>query len=187
MAKLKTKQNKSRCLSAFKVEEFRMPYPGTQKVFLSLSICVSLCSLPLFLFCVLASLSLLELDSPHTAGQIISGNPRPVFFFSSAKLQDSYWLSLSHMFCPEPIIVCQWMWNCDWQRLSHGLWALVVGQGIIDIPNRVWGNEGWDTERNLEKTNEKVCWPVHCRLLECLLKSCLHDFLYDFSQIASLL
>lgn len=177
MAKQKQKKTRTGAYQLSKQRSLGMLHPGAQNMFLRLSIfyrCqLSALRLPLFLFCVLASLSLLELDSPHTAGQIVSGNPTPVFFFSSAKLQDSYWLSLSHMICPEPIIVYQGMWCCDRQKTES--WALlVVGQGIIGISN---GLAEWGMRCSKEsRENGKVCWPVHCTLLECLLKSCLPWF-----------
>lgn len=84
VAKQKQKKTRTGAYQLSKPRSLGMLHPGAQNMFLRLSIFslsqLSALSSPLFLFCGGASLSLLELDSSHTAGQIVSGNPMPVFF-----------------------------------------------------------------------------------------------------------
>lgn len=135
------------------IKNLGMLHPGAQTMLSSLFISFSLFSLASVCLC-----SSTYADFILSAGKGRKVWKLQVYIFFSSKLQDSDWLSLSHMIFPEPIRVCQGMSYVLWLRKAESWAVLLVGQRITHIPNRVLRNEGWIPQKNLKKANGKVCW-----------------------------
>ena len=77
------------------------------------------------------------------------------FLLAQLKSQDLSW---TNHCIPRNVVL--------WLTKTESWALLIVGQGIIDIPDRVSWNEGWNTQKNLENTNEKVHGPEKSCLLQ---------------------